>query len=326
MSAICSSRRLGLVSALLASAALALPCGSRAASPTPSPRVPSVHTGGLPTVSTVSATLKGTINPHGLETVYAFQFGTTAGYGAQTAPVSAGSGTAEIKVSQTISGLQPGTTYHFRLVGTNPAGTANGQDVAFTTKKIPLTFQIAGTPNPVVFGSSFSVGGILSGTGAAGRQIVLQANPYPYLGGFKTIGSPRVTDPGGRFSFSVESPSVNSLFRVAAVGPPTVNSLVVAERVAVRVNLHLHSTGRHGYVRMDGTVAPAEVGVPVGFQLMRTGHRPLTVAGTITKRASASGARFSRVVRIRRGGLYRAYVQVAGGKQVSGYSRSLLIR
>jgi hypothetical protein len=326
MSAIWLSRRLGLVGALLLGATLALPYNSQAASPALSPRAPSVHTGGLPQISTVSATLKGTINPHGLETVYAFQFGTTAGYGAQTAPVSAGSGTAEVKVSQTIAGLQPGTTYHFRLVATNAAGTTNGEDVSLTTKKIPLTFQIAGTPNPVVFGSSFSVGGVLSGTGSGGRQIVLQANPYPYLGGFKTTGRPEVTDSGGRFSFFLASTPVNSLFRVAAVGSPTVNSSVVAEHVAVRVNLHLHSTGRHGFVRMYGTVAPAAVGAPVGFQLMRSGRRPVTVAGTITRRASASGARFSRVVRIRRGGLYRAYVQVAGGKQVSGSSRSLLIR
>jgi hypothetical protein len=267
-------------------------------------------------VSTVSATLKGTINPHGLETMYAFQFGATTGYGAQTSPVSAGGGTTEIKVSQTISGLQPGTTYHFRLVATNTAGTANGQDVVLTTKKIPLTFQIAGSPNPVVFGSPFSVGGVLSGTGAEGHQIVLQVNPYPYLGGFKTTSNPEVTDSGGRFSFSIASALVNSLFRVAAIGSPTVNSPVVAERVAVRVNLHLHSTGRHGFVRMYGTVAPAEVGAPVGFQLMRPGHRPLTVAGTVVRRASASGARFSRVVHIRRGNLYRAYVQVTGGKQV----------
>jgi hypothetical protein len=36
-------------------------------------------------------------------------------------------------VSALIKGLKPGTTYHFRLVARNSAGTVDGQDVTFTT-------------------------------------------------------------------------------------------------------------------------------------------------------------------------------------------------
>ena len=50
--------------------------------------------------------------------------------------------------------------------------------------------QIAGVPNPVVFGNPFFVEGTLSGTGAATHEVVLQANPFPYLGGFKTSATP----------------------------------------------------------------------------------------------------------------------------------------
>ena len=72
---------------------------------------------------------------------------------------------------------------------------------SFTTTKIPLSVQIVGTPNPVVFGSPFFLEGTLSGTGASTREVVLQANPFPYLGGFKTVGNPEVTNSVGSFSF-----------------------------------------------------------------------------------------------------------------------------
>jgi hypothetical protein len=36
-------------------------------------------------------------------------------------------------VSGRIKGLKPGVTYHYRLVGTNSAGTTNGADRTFTT-------------------------------------------------------------------------------------------------------------------------------------------------------------------------------------------------
>ena len=325
MTTFTTSRRVALVGALLMSAALAWPFVSRAATTAPAPKAPSVYTGASPQVSATSATLRGGVISHGIETRYAFQYGTTTGYGAQTSPASAGNGTTEIKVSQTITGLQPGTTYHYRLVAANAAGTTNGQDVAFTIK-IPLTFKLAGAPNPDVFGSPFTVSGVLSGTGAPNAQVVLQSNPFPYLGGFKNTGNPEVTDAGGAFSFSVANLPENTQFRVATVGTSSINSRVVVGRVAVRVSMNLRSTGRHGFVRMYGTVTPAEVGARVRFQLTRPGLRPLTVAGTVVNLANAGTSRFSRVVRIRRGGLYRAVVQVTNGKQVPGHSRSLLIR
>lgn len=329
MATLTTNRRLALAGALLASVALALPFGSQAAAPTPAPKAPTVSTGSPSLVSLSSATLIGGVTPHGLETVYAFQYGTTTGYGAQTSPVSVGNGTKEVKVTQSITGLQPGTTYHYRLVGTNGVGTTNGRDVAFTTKKIPLTFKIAASPHLAVFGGSFTVSGVLSGTGAANHEVVLQANKFPYLGGFKDTGNPAVTDASGGFSFSVANLLETTQFRiatVATVGVPAVNSSVVVERVAVRVSLHVRSTGRHGFVRLYGAVEPAAVGAPVVFQLLRPGLRPRGIGGTVVLRATTGTSRFSRIVRIRRGGLYRALVQVSNGRQVPGHSRAILIR
>jgi hypothetical protein len=311
---------------LVAGAALTLPVGSLGATTAPAPKPPSVYTGGVAAVSTTSATLKGSVTPRGLETSYVFQYGTTTAYGAQTAPASAGAGTTEVKVSQPIAGLQPGTSYHYRIVATSAAGTTDGGDATFTTKKIPLTIKIASTPNPDVFRRSFSVSGVLSGTGAANHELVLQANPFPYLRGFKDTGNPATTDADGNFTFPVANLLENTQFRVATVETPPVHSSALIERVAVRVSLHVSSTGRPGFVRLYGSVKPAEIGAQVGLQLLRHGQKALSVADTKVKRASASASSFSRVVRIRRGGLYRAVVWVDNGKQVPGHSRAILIR
>jgi hypothetical protein len=77
---------------------------------------------------------------------------------------------------------------------------------------------------------------------------------------------------------------------------------------------------------MYGAVEPAAGGALVDIQLLRPGRTPRTVAVTQVRRASASASRFSRVVHIRRGGLYRAFVHVLSGKQTAGHSRSLLLR
>ena len=252
------SRQIVLAGALLMSAALTLPPGVQAATTAPAPKAPSVSTSPSPSTNAASVTFKGTVNPHGLATVYAFQFGATTGYGAQTAPTSVGNGTTTINVSQTMKGLQPGAIYHYRLVAENGAGTTNGQDVAFTIK-MPLKFKITRTPDPVVFGSPFTLSGVLTGTGDANRDIMLQANPFPFLGGFKTAAGPVLTDATGSFSFAVANLMQTTQFRVATVvapGAPAVMSSATIERVAVRVSLRLRSTKRPGFVRVYGTVAP----------------------------------------------------------------------
>jgi predicted lipoprotein with Yx(FWY)xxD motif len=83
--------------------------------------------------------LKGTVNPYGLDTTYHFEYGPTTGYGTNVpAPdADAGAGSYNVPVSQTVTGLQPNTTYHFRLVAANSAGTTKGGDQSFTTPADP---------------------------------------------------------------------------------------------------------------------------------------------------------------------------------------------
>lgn len=98
---------------------------------------PSATTGPALTLTSSSANVTGTVNPNGEATTYSFQFGATTGYGSQTNPQSAGSGTQNQVVSATITGLQPGFTYHYRLIASNASATTVGADATFTTLGAP---------------------------------------------------------------------------------------------------------------------------------------------------------------------------------------------
>jgi hypothetical protein len=287
---------------------------------------PSVSTGGVTNVSYSSTILSGSVDPHGQETNYVFQYGTTHSYGSQTPLSPAGNGMKTIGVSQSVSGLQPLTTYHYRIVASSPAGTTKGNERTFTTPKIPLSLAITGVPDPLVFGSALVVEGALSGTGAGSHEIVLQANPYPYSGGFKIVGNAEVTNATGGFSFPFLGLLESTQLRVVTVGKPEVSSPVVLENVAVRVAFHTHSVGRPGFVRFYGTVAPAVAGALVGFQLLRPGHRSANEGGAAVTTISPTLSSFSRVVRLHRRGLYRALIQVPAGAHVSNYSTPILVR
>ncbi|MEN3284861.1 MAG: hypothetical protein V7607_6001 [Solirubrobacteraceae bacterium] len=90
--------------------------------------------------------LQGTVNPKDKPTAYAFEYGTTTAYGALSPGASAGKGKVDVAVSYPLAGLQPSTTYHFRLVASNDSGTGHGADGAFTTAPNPTA---PGTPAPV---------------------------------------------------------------------------------------------------------------------------------------------------------------------------------
>ena len=93
----------------------------------------SLDTGIAGPVAQTTATVEGTLDPGGIATTYEFQYGTSTTYGSSAPAQNAGSGTSTARESATLTRLTPGTTYHYRLVATNSAGTAYGADQTFTT-------------------------------------------------------------------------------------------------------------------------------------------------------------------------------------------------
>lgn len=109
---------------------------------------PTALTGDASGVTTGAAGLTGSVRPNGLPTVYRFEYGTTTGYGSSTAELSIADPNAPLTgVDVTLSGLQPGTTYHYRLLATNEAGTTTGEDRTFTTGVPPVDSDGDGTPD-----------------------------------------------------------------------------------------------------------------------------------------------------------------------------------
>mgnify|MGYP000164650791 CR=1 FL=1 len=93
--------------------------------------VPEANTGLASPVYDTSAVLNGTISPNGLTTTYYFEYGTTTAYGLVTASRTTD---ADVSVSETVGGLSADTTYHYRLVATNSAGTGYSPNGTFYTE------------------------------------------------------------------------------------------------------------------------------------------------------------------------------------------------
>lgn len=108
---------------------------------------PEVETGGATAVKATSATIEGTVDPEGSATSYYFEYGTTTAYGTKVplSPKAVGSGFNTVAVSQALTGLAQGTTYHYRLVATNAAGTETGFDQTFPTLKAPKATTLFAT-------------------------------------------------------------------------------------------------------------------------------------------------------------------------------------
>jgi hypothetical protein len=175
-------RRLGILATLALAALLGVAAPACAAVPTPGP-ASAIDTQG------VSATLKGTVDPEGLPTTFLFEYGTASNFSGavKTQSAPAGSGTQARPARAAISGLNPNTTYFFRLVASNSSGTTTGTPSSFKTTK--------------GFGFLPGTEGFAAAAYADGGAPASRAGQHPYQLDF-TIG----LNQGGEFE---DQPGVN---------------------------------------------------------------------------------------------------------------------
>ena len=92
-------------------------------------------TGPASGVSTGAASLSATATSEAAVTTF-FQYGTTSAYGAATAKQSVAASNKALPFGAGVTGLTPGTTFHFRAVGENAGGVVYGADQTFTTATV----------------------------------------------------------------------------------------------------------------------------------------------------------------------------------------------
>ena len=174
---------------------------------------PGLHGAFASEVSSTSASLGGSIDPHGAPTRFYFQYGTSASYGAQApaTPASIGEEDGEdVKLpAQHLQSLTPSTTYHYRLValselqaeGSLKTVAFPGPDQTFTTQArsggltLPDARQWQLVSPPDKHGAL--VGSIGNFGGAQGFGVIQAAglgDAFTYVTSLPTTGNARGND------------------------------------------------------------------------------------------------------------------------------------
>ena len=268
-----------------------------------------VATGAASSLTHRSARLNGKVTPNGLATTWWFEYGPTTSYGRTTPARNAGKGTRPANASFGITGLAALTTYHYRLVARNSAGTTRGADVAFTTAGVTLSAQ-AGT---VVYGRGVLLSGFVP-SGKPGEMVTVFAQIFG-------SASPQavanvVTTGGGAWSY-LARPSILSVYS-ATWGGLTSRPTVIGVRPRVKFR-------RIGKARFRTSVLGARSfsGRSVKFQRRTSSGRWVTLKRIRLKRGSAATFRTS----LRRG-RFRIVMSVnqAGPGYLAGFSRTIVYR
>jgi hypothetical protein len=204
--------------------------------------VPDVKTTSVADPTATTATLTGTVDPDGIELNAGlagcrFEWGTTTAPYEHTAPcdktsAQIGTGTAPVEVHAAISGLQAGTTYHYRLA----AGNANdvnanitepsfGQDVAFGPPLLQSESALDVTATSATIEAAVNPNGLDThvrveyGTEAG----YTSSTPSSDIGAADTVQAPALTlnglTPGTTYHYRVVAENLLSEGPQATIGP-----------------------------------------------------------------------------------------------------------
>jgi len=217
----------------------------------PVPAAPTVATGQATALRETEATLNGAVDANeGEATEYSFDYGSTLSYGQSTEPKSLPADRASRTVAATLTGLAPGTEYHFRLVAHNKVGPVTGEDHTFTTASPPPTMTKETPPSqPPASGPSGTT------LGAPDLSAFVPISPAAGI----PIGSPLVRGSHAlTLAASQHGSSVHGSIDVSSAGAggklevavfaPGASLAVVRHPAGVRVGRLLRSAVRAGVV------------------------------------------------------------------------------
>jgi subtilisin family serine protease len=222
--------------------------------------------------------LSAAVNPGGQHAAYHFEYGLDPSYGSSTPETQVAAGESEVAVGPTaVGGLQPGATYHYRLVLVGATGMTFGPDETFTTPGVTLLPEepglvtqppIPGPPPNTTAASLFSDLSLRAARNPRRMQIRLTVN----VAGSKI--AVKATAPS--------SPGKHSKRRVSK--PMVVASLIRADAVAGRLELNvpLNAKAKLALQRRGNLRVTVEVTVtpPTG--------RPQTATGMVSAKLGTS--------------------------------------
>jgi phosphodiesterase/alkaline phosphatase D-like protein len=185
--------------------------------------------GQAPSAATLEATnstpftaqLNGTVNANYLSTAITFEYGKTTSYGSTISAIQSPlTGNTTNSVNANLSGLEAGTTYHFRLKAVNSLGTTYGSDKTFITLgQVPsVTTQTATSITPIEAQLNGTVNANLLSTivtfeygTTTGYGSIITATQSPVTGTTNTNISATISDLIGATNYHFRVKAVNSL-------------------------------------------------------------------------------------------------------------------
>jgi hypothetical protein len=277
-------------------------------------------------VAHTSAILAGFANPNDAAvTVCRFEYGTTSAYEATAPCASTPAGSAAAPVGAFLSGLTPGSTYHYRLVLATALGVAEGADQSFT----------ALAPNVVEPHPS------IGGTPAPGQRLSCKAGVATTTGvtlAYAWLRDTRATGAGGA-GYTVSSADVSHHLqcRVSATtseGTRTATSAFVTVPAGglgtiAETLVGAPRVGR-GSVSVPLTCSPQAAGsctLELGLTVVETlrGKRVVAVAAATTRHRTVSVA--ARTVHLKPAQRYTALLALnATGRALLAHRRRLPVR
>lgn len=138
-------------------------------------------------VTSDSAVVRGSINPNTGATTYRFEYGladcavTICTRIPLNGDVPIGSGSEPVSVSQSIVGLDPQVTYHYRLVAENPLGPPVEASGTFTTQAAGTGFELADARAWELVSPSDKKGGTLKSSEFGWIQAAEDGNGITYV-------------------------------------------------------------------------------------------------------------------------------------------------
>ena len=264
-----------------------------------------------------SATLNGTVNGNGLATTVSFEYGETISYGKSiSATPGTVTGNNQTNVNAAVTGLTPGTTYHFRIKAVNSSGTAYGTDLTFTISCIIPTVATLAATN--ISGTSATLNAQVNANGCTATVTFEYGETTSF--GSSVAATPNVVSGSNMVNVSAGitvQPGKTYYFRVKAVNSAgTVNSteLPFSTTCILPNAITLAATNVTGTsATLNGQATGNGCNTTVTFEYGETTSYGSSIAATPGTVSSNSAANVNALITITPGKTYHYRLKTVNG-------------